>query len=50
VALAFAVDGGLGLVQRRLTPAGMQVSRELRSIVPPTESDVPGERAVSMNP
>jgi osmoprotectant transport system permease protein len=50
VALAFAVDAGLGLVQRRLTPAGMEVSRELHSIVPPTESDVPGERAVSVNP
>jgi osmoprotectant transport system permease protein len=49
VALAFAVDGALGLVQRRLTPAGMLVSRDLQSIVPPAESDVPAERAVSVN-
>lgn len=50
VALAFAADFALGLVQRRLTPSGMRVSRDLVSIVPPTESDVPAERALSMNP
>jgi osmoprotectant transport system permease protein len=50
VALAFAADFALGLVQRRLTPSGMQVSRDLVSIVPPTESDVPAERALSVNP
>jgi osmoprotectant transport system permease protein len=50
VALAFAVDALLGLVQRRLTPSGMRASKDLLSIVPPTESDVPAERAVSMNP
>jgi osmoprotectant transport system permease protein len=50
VALAFAVDGLLGLVQRRLTPAGLVVSKELHTIVPPAESDVPADRAVSVNP
>jgi osmoprotectant transport system permease protein len=47
VALAFAADALLGLVQRRLTPPGLQVSEQLRTIVPPTESDVPAERAVA---
>jgi osmoprotectant transport system permease protein len=50
VALAFAADALLGLVQRRLTPSGMRASKDLLSIVPPTESDVPAERAVSVNP
>jgi osmoprotectant transport system permease protein len=50
VVLAFAADALLGLVQRRLTPSGMRASRDLLSIVPPTESDVPAERAVSVNP
>jgi osmoprotectant transport system permease protein len=50
VALAFAADAALGWIQRRLTPAGMRVSGQLRTIVPPTESDVPAERAVSLNP
>jgi osmoprotectant transport system permease protein len=50
VVLAFAVDGLLGLVQRALTPAGLVVSKELHTIVPPTESDIPAERAVSVNP
>jgi osmoprotectant transport system permease protein len=50
VALAFAADFALGLVQRRLTPSGMRASKDLLSIVPPTESDVPAERAVSVNP
>ena len=50
VALAFAVDGLLGLVQRRLTPTGLVVPKDLHSIVPPAESDVPAERAVSVNP
>ena len=50
VALAFAVDGLLGLVQRRLTPPGLVVSKELHTIVPPAESDVPADRAVSVNP
>jgi osmoprotectant transport system permease protein len=49
VALAFGVDGLLGLVQRALTPKGMTVSRDLTTIVPPTESDVPAERAVTVN-
>jgi osmoprotectant transport system permease protein len=49
VALAFAVDGLLGLVQRAVTPRGMSVSRELHTIVPPTESDVPAERVVTVN-
>ena len=50
VALAFAVDGLFGLVQRAVTPAGMVVSRELHTIVPPAESDLPADRAVSVNP
>jgi osmoprotectant transport system permease protein len=50
VALAFLVDWLLGLVQRRLTPKGLRVSAQMFSIVPPTESDVPGERAVTVNP
>jgi osmoprotectant transport system permease protein len=47
VALAFAVDGLLGLVQRVLTPRGLTVPRELHTIVPPTQSDVQtaGDRA-----
>jgi osmoprotectant transport system permease protein len=50
VVLAFVVDGLLGLVQRWLTPAGLVVSKDLHTIVPPTESDIPAERAVSVNP
>jgi osmoprotectant transport system permease protein len=50
VALAFAVDGVFGLVQRAVTPAGLVVSRELHTIVPPAESDLPADRAVSVNP
>jgi osmoprotectant transport system permease protein len=50
VALAFAVDGALGLLQRALTPTGLVVSRELHTIVPPAESDLPADRALSMNP
>ena len=34
VALAFAVDGLLGLAQRRLTPKGLVVPKELQTIVP----------------
>jgi osmoprotectant transport system permease protein len=47
VALAFAVDGLLGLVQRRVTPTGLVVPKELHTIVPPAESDVPAERALA---
>jgi osmoprotectant transport system permease protein len=50
VALAFAVDGALGLLQRALTPTGLVVSRELHTIVPPAESDLPADRALSVNP
>jgi osmoprotectant transport system permease protein len=50
VALAFAADGALGLVQRAVTPKGLVVSRELHTIVPPAESDLPADRAVSVNP
>jgi osmoprotectant transport system permease protein len=50
VVLAFAVDGLLGLLQRTLTPSGLVVSRELHTIVPPAESDLPADRAVSVNP
>ncbi|HEX5618328.1 MAG TPA: ABC transporter permease [Solirubrobacteraceae bacterium] len=47
VALAFAVDGLFGLVQRRVTPTGLEVPRELHTIVPPAESDLPADRAVA---
>jgi osmoprotectant transport system permease protein len=50
VVLAFVVDGALGLLQRMVTPAGLVVSRELHTIVPPAESDLPADRAVSVNP
>jgi osmoprotectant transport system permease protein len=49
VALAFVVDGVFGLVQRWVTPAGVVVSRELHTIVPPAESDLPADRAVSVS-
>jgi osmoprotectant transport system permease protein len=44
VALAFAVDGVLGLAQRRITPTGLEVPKELQTIVPPAESDLPADR------
>jgi osmoprotectant transport system permease protein len=47
VALAFAVDGVIGLVQRVITPAGLEVSRELHTIIPPAESDVPADRVLA---
>jgi osmoprotectant transport system permease protein len=47
VALAFAVDGLLGFAQRRLTPTGLVVPKELHTIVPPAESDVPADRALA---
>jgi osmoprotectant transport system permease protein len=47
VVLAFAIDGLLGFVQRRLTPTGLVVPKELHTIVPPAESDVPAERALA---
>jgi osmoprotectant transport system permease protein len=50
VVLAFAADGVLGLVQRAVTPKGLVVSKELHMIVPPAESDLPADRAVSVNP
>jgi osmoprotectant transport system permease protein len=50
VVLAFAADGVLGLVQRAVTPTGLVVSKELHTIVPPAESDLPADRAVSVNP
>lgn len=43
VALAFAVDGLLGLAQRRLTPKGLVVPKELHTIVPPTGDVLTGE-------
>jgi osmoprotectant transport system permease protein len=49
VVLAFAVDGLLGVVQRAVTPKGLVVSKELHTIVPPAESDLPADRAVSLN-
>jgi osmoprotectant transport system permease protein len=47
VVLAFVVDGLLGLVQRRVTPKGLVVPKELHTIVPPAESDLPADRAVA---
>jgi len=47
VVLAFAVDGLLGVAQRRLTPTGLVVPKELHTIVPPAESDVPADRALA---
>jgi osmoprotectant transport system permease protein len=47
VALAFAVDGLLGVAQRRLTPTGLVVPKELHTIVPPAESDLPADRALA---
>ncbi len=47
VALAFTVDGLLALVQRRLTPTGLVVPKELHTIVPPAESDLPADRALA---
>jgi osmoprotectant transport system permease protein len=49
VVLAFAVDFLLSLVQRRVTPRGLVVPKDLHTIVPPTESDRPADRAVSVN-
>jgi osmoprotectant transport system permease protein len=50
VVLAFAADGLFALVQRAVTPKGLVVSKELHMIVPPAESDLPADRAVSVNP
>jgi osmoprotectant transport system permease protein len=47
VALAFAVDGLLGVAQRRVTPTGLVVPKELHTIVPPVESDLPADRALA---
>ena len=50
VVLAFAVDYLLSLVQRRVTPRGIVVSKQMHTIVPPAESDVPSaERALTVN-
>jgi osmoprotectant transport system permease protein len=38
VALAFAVDGLLGLVQRAVTPRGLTLPKELQTIVPATDA------------
>jgi osmoprotectant transport system permease protein len=46
VVLAFAIDGLLSLAQRAVTPKGVVVSRELHTIVPPAESDLPADRAL----
>ena len=47
VALAFAVDALLSLTQRWLTPSGLVVPKELHTIVPPAESDLPADRALA---
>ncbi len=47
VLLAFAADAVLGFAQRRLTPTGVVLQSDLKSLVPPTESNVPSsDRAV----
>ena len=38
VALAFAVDGLLGIVQRVVTPRGLTLPKEIHAIVPATET------------
>jgi osmoprotectant transport system permease protein len=38
VALAFVVDGLLGLVQRAVTPRGLTLPKEIHAIVPATET------------
>jgi osmoprotectant transport system permease protein len=38
VALAFAIDGLLGLVQRAVTPRGLTLPKELQTIVPATDT------------
>jgi osmoprotectant transport system permease protein len=50
VAMAFAVDGLVGLVQRAVTPRGLTVPKELHTIVPPTRSDLQtaGEGVLTM--
>ena len=47
VALAFVIDGLFGVIQRAVTPAGLVVSRELHTIVPPAESDLPADRVLA---
>jgi osmoprotectant transport system permease protein len=48
VVLAFAVDALLGLLQRAVTPRGLQVPRELQTIVPAgTDTAVAAEAAVA---
>jgi osmoprotectant transport system permease protein len=47
VVLAFAVDGLLGLAQRALTPSGLKVSKDLHTIVPPAQTDVPSSEALT---
>ena len=50
VALAFAVDALLGLVQRAVTPRGLQIPRELQTIVPAgTDTAVAAEAAVKID-
>lgn len=38
VALAFAVDGLLGWVQRKVTPKGLALPKEMQTLVAPTDS------------
>jgi len=47
VVLAFVVDGLLAWVQRAVTPRGLVLPKELHTIVPPVESDVPAESVVA---
>jgi osmoprotectant transport system permease protein len=43
VALAFAVDGLLGLVQRAVTPRGLTLPKEVHAIVPVTDQTAAAE-------
>ena len=48
VVLAFAVDALFALVQRAVTPRGLQVPRELQTIVPAgTDTAVAAETAAT---
>jgi len=47
VVLAFAVDALFAWAQRAVTPRGLVLPKEMHTIVPPVESDVPGESVVA---
>ena len=47
VIAATIVTVALAFVQRGVTPTGLVVPKELHTIVPPAESDVPADRALA---